>query len=426
MKPCLRTVVAFSLGVRALAALAAGNAVFAPDGAWCWFSDPRAVCCDGKIYAGWMTSDGSVQVGVRGLDGSATFVATLAERFERDDHDHPALFFLPDGRLAAFYAAHARGDLHFRLTTKPGDLREWTPDRTLGFDDRSRGPRGVTYANPMLLRDEADALYVFWRGSDFKPTFALSRDLGATWTPPRTLINEKGRTVNNRPYVKYWTDGRGRIDMVFTDGHPRDEAANSVYFLRYEHGAFWRVNGTRVGGMDDLPLSPTQCDRVYDGATAGRAWIWSIAEDGAGHPVIAYTRLPKEDDHRYHYARWDGQQWLDFEIAPAGKWFPRTEPGQREPEPHYSGGMALDPANPSTVYLSRPVNGAFEIERWITPDGGRTWTHMAVTSDSPADNVRPFVVAGTPPGTTCVLWMHNADSYIHYTRYRSQIHVLVP
>lgn len=409
--------------VGASSAFAAAPLTFSTDGAWCWFSDPRALHLDGRLYAGWMTADGSVQVGARPLadPGAPTAIATLAPQFERDDHDHPALLALPDGRLAAFYSLHARGDLHFRTTLRPGDITAWSADRTLGFDRRTSGPRGVTYANPFLLRDEADALYVFWRGSDFKPTFAVSADLGATWSEPRPLVNEHGRTTDNRPYVKYWSDGRARIDFVFTDGHPRNEPANSVYFARYERGAFFRADGSRIGDLSALPLQPAQCDRVYDGATAGRAWVWSVAEDRAGRPVIAYTRLPAENDHRYHYARWDGRQWRDFPLTPAGGWFPRTPPGTTEPEPHYSGGLALDPADPSIVYLSRPVNGVFEIERWATPDGGLTWTHEAITENSPADNVRPFVVPGAPGGRSSLLWMRNDGGYRHYTRYHSRI-----
>jgi hypothetical protein len=213
-------------------------ASFTADGAWCWFSDPRAVYHDGKLYAGWMTSNGSVQVGEfdpRG--GGAPTVVTLAERFQIDDHDHPALVFLPDGRLAVFYAPHAAGDLHLRFTRRPGDLGEWTPDRTLGFDRRG-GPRGVTYSNPVLLASEANALYVFWRGSDFKPTFAVSTDFGATWGEPRTLIRPVGSSNDVRPYVKYWSDGQGRIDFLFTDGHPRNEPVMSSSHLAVRSRTF--------------------------------------------------------------------------------------------------------------------------------------------------------------------------------------------
>lgn len=399
--------------------------VFTPDGAWCWFTDPRAVYRDGQIIAGWMTADGSVQVGARPLTGGTTTIATLDPQFERDDHDHPGLVFLPDGRLAAFYSRHSKGDMFLRTTVRPGDIGEWTPVRSLGFHDPARGRRGVTYANPFVLREESDRLWFVWRGSDFKPTFAHSLDGGTTWTMPRTLIHESGRGTDNRPYVKYWSDNRNRISFIFTDGHPRNEETNSVYFARYERDRFWKADGTLIGKLDDLPLEPSACDRVYDGAVAGRAWVWSVAEDGAGRPVVAYTRLPSEKDHRYHYARWDGTRWLDHEITPGGSWFPKTEPGAVEREPHYSGGMALDPADPSTVYLSRPINGVFEIERWTTPDHGVTWRSEAVTRNSTADNIRPYVVPGTPAGTTAVLWMHNSGGYIHFTRYQTELHLLV-
>jgi hypothetical protein len=399
------------------------NETFTPDGAWCWFSDPRAVYRNGTIYAGWMSSDGSVQVGARDQKTGALTVATLAEKFERDDHDHPSLLFLPDGRLVAFYSLHAKADTHQRVTAKPEDINEWTPDRTIGFANTGIGPHGVTYANPVMLNDEANAIYLFWRGSDFKPTFSISTDLGKTWSKPRTLIQRAGTGTDVRPYVKLWSDGRGRIDFIFTDGHPRNEPTNSVYFLRYEKGAFFKADGTRIGSMNDLPLDPVRCDRIYDGATAGRAWIWDVCEDRDNNPVVAYTRLPAENDHRYHYARWNGKQWVDSEITGGVKWFPRTPPGKQEREPHYSGGMALDPVNPATVYASRPVKGIFEIERWTTRDGGKTWRSEAVTKNSKADNVRPFVVRNTPAGTTSVMWMYNGGGYVHFTDYKTEIRI---
>ena len=74
----------------------------------------------------------------------------LHAQFERDDHDNPALLFLPDGRLAAFYSLHASGDMRLRLTTRAGDISEWPPERSLGFVARDRGQRGTTYV--VLLR----------------------------------------------------------------------------------------------------------------------------------------------------------------------------------------------------------------------------------------------------------------------------------
>ena len=401
----------------------AAHTTFVADGAWCWFSDPRAIYRNGKTYAGWMTSDGSVQVGVMDNDTGAVRTATLAEKFEVDDHDNPALLFLPDGRLAVFYSLHAKGDMRLRVTTKPEDIREWTPERSLGFEGAGR--QGVTYANPVLLSEEQNAIYLFWRGSDFKPTFSVSKDLGQTWSPPRTLLRGAAADADNRPYLKVASDGRKRIFFAFTDGHPRNEAQNSLYFLRYENGVFSKADGTRVGAMDELPLDPAKCERIYDGATAGRAWVWDIAER-FNQFAIAYTRLPSETDHRYHYLRWDGKRWHDSQIAEGGKWFPQTAPGKQEREPHYSAGMALDPHYIDTVYLSQPAKNSWEIGKWRTPDRGKSWRHEPVTRDSAAANVRPFVVRNAPRGEPYLMWMNLSGRYVHYTDYLTSLQINRP
>jgi len=31
------------------------------DGAWCWFSDPRAIMVDGKVVTGWVKTDVTVE-----------------------------------------------------------------------------------------------------------------------------------------------------------------------------------------------------------------------------------------------------------------------------------------------------------------------------------------------------------------------------
>ncbi len=269
---------------------------------------------------------------------------------------------------------------------------------------------------PGYLRKE-NRFYVFWRGSNWQPTFSTSSD-GRKWTEPKTLIQGKGA----RPYTKIVDDGISSIHFAFTDGHPRKEKKNSLYYLRYKSGHFFKANSSLASTMAALPISPDKADRVYDGGAKGRAWVWDIALDKDRLPVIAFTRLPSETDHRYCYARWDGEQWLDVQVTRAGKWFPQTPDGKREREPHYSGGMALDHANPSILYVSRPMKGEFEIERWQTTDRGGTWRSQAITRQSNVLNVRPVVPRGHTGRTSAVLWMFG--SYKHYTKYKTGIKLL--
>jgi hypothetical protein len=318
----------------------------------------------------------------------------------------------------AFYTRHDKRGLFCRATLEPEDISIWENEVTVSNAVR------ITYSQPVHLNDEG-RFYVFWRGPSWKPTFAWSTD-AKNWSEPAILIQEKGRQAKNiRPYIKVVSDSKATIHIAFTDGHPRIEPLNSIYYLRYEKGVFYKADGTKVGDMNSLPIRHSVSDIVYDAkATKIRAWIWDIALDKDSLPVIVYTRLPKETDHRYHYVRWTLGGWLDTEITPAGKWFPQTPIRRREREPHYSGGIALDHSNPSVVYLSRQINGVFELEKWMTSDGGTTWSNIAITKNSKHPNVRPILPRGYKGKEDHVLWM-NGD-YIHYTNYETTIRMLAP
>jgi BNR repeat-containing family member len=391
-------------------------------GAWCWFADPRAICGGPgpRLYAGWVNRDGDIQVGAVHARTQEIETATLHPKLERDDHANPALLELPDGRLMAFYSKHGGQDMFQRTTVRPWDISEWTAETTIPVHKDNAPRKTITYPNPVLIREESNRIYLFWRGDDWKPTFTWSDDLGKTWAPVKTLVARRGSGLDNRPYMKVHQGLGGRIHFAFTDGHPRNEKHNSIYYLAYHKGAFFRADGTRVGTMADLPLDPARADKVYEASRSGaRAWIWEVGDDLEGKPVLVYTRHPKMTDHRYHYARWDGGTWRDHEITAAGHWFPQTPEGKDEPEPHYSGGICLDPYDPAHVFLSRQVRGVFEIEQWVTTDHGRTWETRPVTERSKLDNVRPFVPRGYTTGLPWVLWMNGP--YRHYLDYNTSI-----
>lgn len=398
-------------------------ASFTDDGGWCWFADPRAVSRDGKTFAGWVTEDGSVEAAAFNHATGKIEMFTLHEKYQRDDHDNPSFLFLPDGRLMAFYAKHSNvEEINARVTVRPGDISAWEPEVTITPKDASPRNSGITYSHPFMLSAESNAIYLFWRGRSFKPTMAKSLDSGKTWSAAQPVFSMPGLPKGNRPYAKYTSNGRDRIHMIFTDGHPRNEPSNSVYYICYRNGAFYKANGTRICGADELPIRPEQADKIYTAtAEQGRAWIWEVAFDAQERPVVVYTRHPAETDHRYHYARWTGSEWFDTELCAAGKWFPQTQAGKVEREPHYSSGLALDPENPSVVYLTRPVNGVRELEKWTTLDDGKTWSSTAITAKSAHDNIRPFVVRKHAPDGPTVLWQNLSGRYVHFTDYGCSI-----
>ena len=397
------------------------------DGAWCWFADPRAIVVGDHLLSGWVSSTGDIAVSAR-APGQEAVVSVLHPALEKDDHANPALLALPDGRVMAFYSRHTGRAMFLRETLRPGQFEEWTPERTLELNDPdyqppSGGRAAYTYPNPVYLADEG-TIVMTWRGMNWKPTISFSSDLGRTWTPGRILLSEQVGRASNRPYVKVATDGAGRMHFIATDGHPRNEPTNSVYHFYYEAGAFYRMDGTQIATLDTLPVRPEDADVVYDGEAEGvRAWVWDLALDEEGAPVAVYAKLPREDSHEYRYARWNGSGWVDRKIVDAGGWFPETPEGEPEPEPHYSGGVVLDHDAPSSVFLSRPIDGTFQIEHWTTPDGGDSWSSRRLT-DGAENSVRPVVARGRWSGGAAVLWMDNR-TYVHYLNYDSKIQSVV-
>lgn len=396
------------------------------DGAWCWFSDPRSVYHDGnhqRTYTGFVTATGDITVAAKDHQTGEVVAKVLYEDLQADDHVNPSLLILPDGRIMAFFTRH-NGTLYYAKTRKPEEISSFAP-----LDSLDLG-RELCYTNPVLLSGEDNRIYLFSRGGyDWKPSYMTSDDYGETWSRPQTFVSKKVNNPINRPYTKVVSDGKSSIHFAFTDGHPRLESHNSIYYLRYEGGRFYDAAGNTLGDTSKLPIIQSNIPKVYDGvATNQRAWIWDIALTKDDRPVMVYTTLPEETLHFYNYAIWDGQAWQTTRLCEGGSAFPRfPRPKEmRDPEPHYSGGICLDHANPNQLYLSRPLDDRFEIEEWTTADGGQVFTSQPVTSLSLQDNVRPMVVRNAPEQLSPrLMWMH-IDHYTHYTDYRTGIKIDQP
>jgi len=389
-------------------------AVITTDGAWSWFGGPRAVTAadTGRTYVGWVTSKGDIRVGAYVHETGGVVATTLHDDFQTDDHANPSLLLDEDGRLMVFYSGHRGRWTIYRQMLRPHDFEAWTRERAAGaFTD---DVRGYTYPSPVRLSSRGDSVLVFWRGPEYDPAFASSGD-DRDWTPPRVIMEGE-----EQRYFKVACDDRETVHIAFSDGHPREVEKNGVWYVRLRDGVFERADGSVVGALGDLPIDPEDADRVYDGTgPAGRSWVWDVAADSLGRPVIVYAAFPAPDDHRYRYARWTGDGWEDHQITAAGSWFPAVADDRSRFEPYYSGGLCLDHDDPRTVYLSRPVNGVYEIERWTTRDGGRTWRSLAVTGGSVMNNVRPVVPRNAGRGGPHVIWMHGP--YTDYMDYATDL-----
>lgn len=404
---------------------------FTSSGAWCWFSDPRAVYYEGeykRTYATWVSNEGSIQIGLYDHGSDTIRIHTLHENFEKDDHANPSLYIDEKGKIMVFYSRHCGTRGIFKSESRePEQITKWEardtlslnpPDEIAGYEDPYL--KSYTYPNPCYLKNE-DRLYLFWRGAGVKPNMAWSEDHVESWTQGKIFI-EPPDAKYQRPYVKVNSNGKDKIHFAFTNGHPRQKAKNSIYYAEYHDGAFNKANGKKICNLSNIPFKPEDADLVYNAKkTSEKAWIWDIAITKENEPVIVYARFPDDSNHVYYYAHWDGQSWQNYKLVKSGKWFPQTPAGEIEKEPNYSGGVVLDHENPNIVYLSRNIDGVFEIEKWETQDNGKTWKSEQLTKNSKYDNVRPVAVRNqTGQKSPQLLWMRNL-SYLGYRDYQTEI-----
>ena len=385
--------------------------VITRDGAWCWFSDPRAIYVDDKMFGGFVDKEGSIWAFCYDPSTCQSKQYKLFNKLDYDDHANPSIMALSDQRLVLFFSAHGgtkNSPIYYAVSKYPSDISSW--EEVQEINPEMEGSLGVCYTNPVMLSDENNRVYLFFRGRDFKPTCIYTDDL-KTWSQPINLVrNDPGYGQGGRPYTKITTNHKDKIFFAFTDAHPRDRATNSIYFMMYKNGKICKADGTVVSE----PLGsiiPSQVDKVYDATrTFDKAWIWDIAFDESEKPILVYARFSDRDNkHSYWYARWNGIKWENHKITDAGQWFQRTEYVKEKPEYecNYSGGVYLDHENPNILYTSRPINDRFEIEKWTFTGGKQKWITEAITYQSEKDNVRPFVVRNHRGSQPSVLWMYN-------------------
>ncbi len=396
--------------------------VLLDDGGWCWFEDERAIVTNGRLIFGVVSTGyrnpalaGHVRAVEYDLKSGRSIVSTLHDPAADtdpkqwiDDHISPAFLLRPDGRILTTYARHGtRNQIHYRISARPRSAARWQPERIFVPSEKSR----VTYSNLFYLSAEK-RVYNFYRGFDnsFKPSYAFSNDLGESWTPGGVVIDVPLQ-FRHRPYAKYCSNNSDTIHIAYTEGHP-NAFDNSIYHVFCRNGQLHRSSGEPVRSLREGLRSPEEGTRIFQGGPNDVAWttdfhitaqnelllVYTVQKDGAGKP-----RGQGGLDHRFRLARWDGRQWHDHEIAPAGT---RLYPGEDD----YTGLAAIDPVDPTTLFIStnvHPATGASlphrEIFRGRTSDfASFRWT--PVTENSAADNLRPIVPIWPGP-RRALLWL---------------------
>src|SRR5574344_13517 len=397
----------------------------AEEGAWCWFADPRALRITNSIpggtkdvdrnIMGYIDRHGSIKLTQVDWKTETTEDVLVRSYFQPDDHTKPSFIPLPDGRILVFYSRHsAEPCFYYRVSLKAGDATQW------GTEYKLNNPNKTTYPNPFILSDDPTHIYLCWRGIGWHPTIAKLSMPDAEgksdylWGPYQML-----QSTGARPYAKYFSNGKDKIYVAYTTGHPDNEYPNWLYMNAFD------VNTKQLQDIDGDSLSTIGSDKLFqvaktdaylaaypktvvDHTATSRDWIWNMAIDYDNNPVIGMVKINQDrTDHNYYYARWTGTEWQQAFIANAGGHFHLSE----GTEMCYSGGMAIDRDDPKQVYCSVPVNGVYEIWHYTLDDNLYVVGKEAITQNSTKNNVRPFVIEGTQDSKLRLIWMQGDYYY---------------
>lgn len=405
------------------------------EGAWCWFADPRATHYtneSGTInasYIGYIDVHGNVKaLQIDYLTGRRTEVL-VRSYFQPDDHNNPTFLVLPDERVLIIYSRHTdEPAFYYRVSKYPGDIT------ILGEEKCIKTNHNTTYPSPFLMSDDPEHFYLCWRGLGWHPTIARltlpdeNDDVEIAWGPYQMV-----QSTGARPYAKYYSNGKDKLYMTYTTGHPDNEWPCWLYFnvinLHPTQGADGSVTvapaledikGNHLSTIADGKFRVNKSAEykqqypytLVDAPDGYRDWVWQIACDEAGLPAIAMVRIDRtKQHHQYYYAKWTGDAWCLTDLAYGGG---RFHPSNTEY--CYSGGMALDPECPGTVYLSVPTKNAngesiYEIWRYLVASNGQVVMKDQITRASAKNNVRPFVLPGSKDAPMRLMWMHGDYAY---------------
>ena len=400
------------------------------EGAWCWFADPRATHYEnaaGTInasYIGYIDVHGNVKATQVDFIRNRQEEVLVRSCFQPDDHNNPTFLVLPDERVMIFYTRHTdEPKIWYRISVKPGDITQ------LGEEKAITVANNTTYPSPFIMSDDPHHIYICWRGINWHPTIARitmpdAHDNVTVDFGPKQIVQSTGA----RPYAKYQSNGKDKIYVSYTTGHPDNEMPNWLYFnvidINHGNGPILKdVKGNTLKNVADGVFNVSKTDSyrnsypytVVDNTAGIRNWVWQITLDKEEKPVIAFTHIDDaKTSHVYWYGRWTGTEWRRTWVQYAGHAFHQN---WNSTERCYTGGAAIDPDNINDLYLSIPTtngqynrDGVYEIWKFQVGDDGKVGASEQLTKNSAKNNVRPFILPNSANSPLRLTWM-NGDYY---------------
>jgi hypothetical protein len=418
---------AFNLNAQAIPKPGEQFAAITQDGMWTWYGEPKAFYFEGthkRTYMTWNTRSGAKGIAYYDHETLDTVVRMLPTMpYGGDDHNHPAIYVRPDGRIMICCTGHDGGEISEYISTNPEDISSW------GSVIHPGGAGGYCYCNIVFLKGEGTKgrFYLFFRDAGWEPWFTTSDDWGVTWGAKLHMFTGG----SYKPYCKYASDDSTEIHVVVErENRQGNSAVKPIYFMKYKGGNWYCANGRQLATMATLPVHDYDMDTImYANRFGCSNTCYDVALDKNKNPVVVLDMFKDVGINIYWYYRWTGTSWFKRPLINSGNY--------RGAQSGFAAGITLDHENPDILYMCRQllapaakpfdimdtsytnyktnlttaawttVGDVHELDKWVTKDGGVTWDSIPLTRKSANKNMLPCVPRHHKEGNKVTLmWLN--------------------
>ncbi len=365
-----------------------------PGGGWPGQNTPSSYY-NGNTYFGYQDGDGNIRVAsYNHATGAVVISPAIVTGLAVDYHSAPSVLVRSsDHKILVSIAPHNTLHMYVAVSSNAEDVSAFGAATDIAG---TLGGTAFTYANLFQLSGESGKIYLYFRdqvSGTNKLCFSTSTNGGSTWTALTILYANTGKS-------SYWvidSDSTNRIDIVTSDAVADADGSGDLYHFYYTGGSYFKSDGTLISA--GLPLAPSNLTKIYNGATNGfiRDPLGIISSGGPYAVWASYNSAGAGSNENYWYGVLSGGTWTVNKIDDDGS-LPEN-PGALE------GGCSIDATDPNTVFASKKISGRWQMHRYVTANGGSTWTATRLTFDTPdGGDLKPSTPRNAAVGLRC-LWL---------------------
>jgi len=346
---------------------------------------PQAIYHNEKVILVYQGENQDIYVLSCSKDGTIEGPYFVADNpLTNDVHGGPAIWVDADGYYHITYGSHASAQKHVK-SANPNDISSWVAQ-----------PDIVSSATYPQIIELDGVLYIFYRagGHTADWVYRTSTDGGYTWSGETAVIDS---TSENVWYVSFRKGKDGRIHVAWawkdesnllgTD-EPEWYQRYNVYYMFRDHDGTWKnIEGVTL----TLPITKDTADtyclvyRTDNMSPPKHCNNPTVSATANGKPFIVFTFGDLYGGRNYEIkcAKWNGSSWDIVTVTQT---------------PCFASSPEINAIDDNNIEIFTPAGGVFcgqrnelarggQIEKWVSHDGGSTFSLEKVIARSPSYNL---------------------------------------